>query len=228
MDLPAIVEHGLHSGADFVEVRKEIMSGFKICYHLDRTISAAHVSETGLGIRIVVDGAWSFVSSNDLRDSAIKKIVKSGIKAARISSSQFHAPQISTGSFSYPSKKPARAISFEEKIELLQSLEDTTKDVDDRIVGADLIVEEPLSQKWIYTSEGTDLHLSVPRVYFNPRIIAQDTRAVSYRRNLGAIGGYEFFDTVEPMLKDFSRRAVRQLDAKKVQKAALPCYWIVL
>jgi TldD protein len=216
MDLPHIIEYGLESGADFVEVRKEHISGCKIHHHLDGTTDVTHGSETGVGIRIAVDGSWSFVSSNQCNDSTLKDLVKSGIKTAENLATTFYVPKkIYVDSTAYPEKIPAQSLSIEEKIDVIKSLQDTIKDVDDKIIGADLILEEYLSQKQIFSSAGTQLQLIIPRIYFNPRILAHDDKTVSYRRNLGGIGGYEFFNSIEETLTDFAQRALLQLSAKK-------------
>jgi len=160
MDLQAIVKYGLELGADFVEVRKEHVSGFKIHCHLDGTVDATHGSETGVGIRIAVDGSWSFVSSNQLDDLTIKTLIRSGVKTATSLSTPFYIPdRVSVDSTSYPEKISAKSLSVEEKIDVIKSLQETVKDVDERILGTDFILEEFLSQKQIYSSAGTNLRL---------------------------------------------------------------------
>lgn len=221
MDLSAITEYGLKSGADFVEIREEHISGFKIHYHPDGAIDVTFCSETGVGIRIAVGDSWSFASTNQCDSSTLHHLVRSGIKTARTLATPFYPPEkVSVDIKSYPEKIPAHTLPIEEKIELLQSLQNVVKDADHRILGAHFILEEHLSQKHIYTSRGTDLHLIVPRIYFNPRIIACDGKTVSYRRNLGQIGGYEFFGNMEEILKDFAKRAVFQLSATKSPQGA--------
>jgi len=216
MDPEAIVRYGLKSGADFIEVRKEVISGFKIHHHLDGTTSVSYGSETGTGMRIAVDGSYSFVSSNSFDKSTIKTLVNTGIKTAALLSTPFYPPSKSyTDSKSYSEKISANSLSIEEKIDLLKSLQDTVKDVDHRIQGADFILEEHLSREQICSSAGTNLFLTVPHIYFNPRILAHDSKTVSYRRNLGRIGGYEFFNNIEEILDDFAQRAVLNLSAKK-------------
>lgn len=214
MDLRAVIEYGLKSGADFIEVRRENISGFKIHCHLNGTTDATYASEMGLGIRIAVDGNWSFVSINEISDSTIKSQIKSGIKTAVNVPTQFYPPEKSSvDSVSYAEKIPAKSLSIEEKIDLLKSLQDSIKNVDHKILGADLILEEYFSEKQIFSSEGTNLTLNVPRIYFNPRILARANKTVSYRRNMGRIGGYEFFENIEETLGDFAQRAVCQLSA---------------
>lgn len=223
MDAEAIVNYGLACGGDFIEIRKERISGVKIHQHLDGSTDAQVGFEEGVGIRIAINGSWSFISSNQLDGSTVKRLVQSGIKTAKALSKDFYMPdRISVDSASYAEKIPAKNLSIEEKVELLQSLQDFIQDVDERVLGADLIMEEFLSQKHVYSSAGTDLHLTVPRIYFNPRILAHDGKTVSYRRNLGRIGGYEFFDNIHGILEDFSKRAVNQLHAKKSPQGYLP------
>lgn len=222
MNIQAIIDFGLESGADFIEVREEHISGSKIHYYIDGTVDASYGSEKGVGIRIAADGTWCFLSLNCFDEPTIKAVIKSGIRTARNLSVPFYEPEeVSVDAVSFPEKIPAQTLSTEEKIELLKSLEDTMKDVDPRIRGAELILEEHLSRKRICSSLGTEVQLMVPRIYFNPRILAHDTRTVSYRRNLGSIGGYEFFDTIEETLKDFAHRAVLQLSAKRSPQGML-------
>lgn len=223
MEPSAIIEYGLRSGADFIEVRAETINSLRIHHHLSGTSDTAYGSETGVGIRVGVKGSVSFVSSNSLEDHSIKNLVDLGIKTSKDLYNPFCLPEDTcTDRRAFPEAEPAGSLSLEEKIDLLKSLQDTVKDVDERVLGADMILEEYSSEKQISSSEGTDLLLKVPRIYFNPRILAHNGSTVSYRRNLGRIGGYEFFRNIEPILEDFAKRTASQLEARKSPEGNLP------
>ena len=122
MNIQAIIDFGLESGADFIEVREEHISGSKIHYYIDGTVDASYGSEKGVGIRIAADGTWCFLSLNCFDEPTIKAVIKSGIRTARNLSVPFYEPEeVSVDAVSFPEKIPAQTLSTEEKIELLKN-----------------------------------------------------------------------------------------------------------
>ncbi|MHA1973909.1 MAG: TldD/PmbA family protein [Candidatus Hodarchaeales archaeon] len=118
---------------------------------------------TGLGVRVLLNGAWGFASTNDLSENSLKKTVKLAIKIARVTSSvtRKHKGLCPEKAYQAKYKTPIKtdpfSLSYKEKMETLVLATKILSTEDSRIRSATASL---LSRKYnteLLTSESTHI-----------------------------------------------------------------------
>lgn len=123
---------------------------------LDRTESR------GLGVRVLVDGAWGYAASNDWSEGGVRRCTQRAAEIARRNGRRAHPAQLvpqsaQRGFWTTPVERPYGDVALGEKIDLLMAASAGLTG-DDRIVRADARVHGIARQTWLASTEGTRIH----------------------------------------------------------------------
>ncbi len=150
--------------------------------------------QDGLSIRVLIDGAMGFTSTNILTKKTVNHMVAKAIKMAKAQDkkkplSLSKEKTYSTKWVVHP-KKDFPGIT--EKISLLQNIDDVLKDMDN--VQARFYQIEDSTQKKLYlNSEGAHISSLVPYLsFFYLLSIGSNTESQQITRQFGNTGGWEF------------------------------------
>jgi len=158
------------------------------------------IRELGIGIRLVINGALGFASTNDLDRDSIAETILSATSMARAAATTLKKPislsssQARTDSWSVKQKKRFQSVNVEDKLELLFELDKSFRTRRGVKFPARLLsLSETITDKIFLNSEGTYIASQVPRVALSYMITAYSpTKGTAQRFNKrGETGGWE-------------------------------------
>jgi TldD protein len=225
------VDYGRGLGAKYVEVRAQQL--FKtLLTTKDGTVEAAKEGiEGGAGVRVLVDGAWGFVSLGNLEPKLLSGAVYDAFGLAKAASLKVKSPvkladvkTVQDKIIARPKKNP-RDVSMEKKICDVLAMDRTALGYDHRIKSCTINYLDVTGINYFVNSDGTCIEQD--KLYVWSRILAsakQGNVFASAREEIGSTSGYEVFDleTPEKIGNMVAKRVVEQLKAKKPKGGAFP------
>lgn len=195
------IDLALQKGATYAEARFEslqnnqfvLKNGVPELGEFDRT--------TGVGVRVLVDGAMGFGSFNTLDRNTMDEALTQAIKLAKASARLRKHPIIFSEEKAYEKKYAAKVVQSprdtdpEEKMKTLFEIDKNISvlPIPFRIV----ILFDTESQRYYVNSDGARIEDSIPRIFFIGLLTAVDhtkgTMEQAYVQK-GATGGYEWLE----------------------------------
>ena len=229
--LSKIVDYGRGLGAEYVEVRAQTL--FKtLLTTKDGTVEGAKQgTESGAGIRALVNGAWGFVSLGKLEQKPLKDAVEEAVKLAKAASLQVKSPvklaevKAVEDRVAANSKKNPLGVSMQEKIADALAMDKAARGFDSRIKSCTISYLDVTGTSIFVNSDGTCIEQD--KMYVWSRILASAREGsvfASAREETGSTSGYEVFDseTPEKIGNMVAKRTVDQLKAKAPKGGVFP------
>jgi TldD protein len=229
--LSKTVDYGRGLGAEYVEIRAQTL--FKtLLTTKDGTVEGAKQgTESGAGIRALVNGAWGFVSLGNIEQKPLKDAVEEAVKLSKAASLQVKSPvklaDVKTveDRVVANSKKNPRDVSMQEKIANTLAMDKATLGFDSRIKSCTISYLDVTGTSTFVNSDGTCIEQD--KMYVWSRILASAREGnvfASAREETGSTSGYEVFDTETPekIGTMIARRTVDQLKAKAPKGGVFP------
>ncbi len=176
----------------------------------------------GIGIRVLVNGAWGYASTSELNNKAVLETLKNAVSAAKNLAPKMKekielAPiKPVTGTFKSIGKDPLANHSIEERVKLVMNADRMIRESDEKIKGSLVFLREPSNHRIIMNSDGTEVELFDSRPDFYIQATASDAgKIMSYMDAIGLTGGWEIFEKSPPeeMVKRAVKTAIKMLDA---------------
>jgi TldD protein len=166
------VDHALGLGAQYAEARVQRDLGHTYTLKNGAAEPVNVARKMGVGIRVIVDGALGFASTNNLDRGQLRSTTESAVRTAKASKRLVTSPIRLSQEKSWEAKWEAkmkvdvRNVSAEEKYELLFTIEKSLapENVHVALPSRILVFDEDLTEKFYVNSEGSRLHGFVPRV----------------------------------------------------------------
>jgi TldD protein len=219
-----INEVAIHKcGAEYAEIRAQKLFKTMLTLKEDRVEAAKHGLESGVALRVLVNGAWGFASVGYLNAETVTSAVFDACKMARMASTRLKTPiklaetkTVEDRVRMKPKKNPS-AISMEDKINTALKINKTILGYDKRIKSCTVDYLDLTGTNHFVNSEGT--RIEQDKLYVWARITATAASKGVYtfsREEIGSTAGYEVFDAEPPEVigEKVAKRAVEQLDAK--------------
>jgi TldD protein len=162
-----LAEHALNTvtlrGASYADVR--IVSGRSraLSTKNGKLGSASDTESLGMGVRVIVNGAWGFAASDDMREEAVKKTAAQAVEIARASARvkqrdvRLAPEKPATAEWTTPHQIDPFTTSIEQNLDLLMKI-----DAELRAVTGVTLAETNLNfhreEQWFLSSEGADIH----------------------------------------------------------------------
>jgi TldD protein len=197
----------------------------------ERVEAAKQGIESGVAIRVLVDGAWGFASVGSFDGTILENAVSDACKMAKNASARLKIPiklaavkTVEDRVVTHPKKDPS-AITLEEKIKTASAITKTSLAYDNRIKSCGLDYLDLIGSSFFVNSEGTSIEQN--KLYVWARLTASAVSNgvfTSSREEIGSTSGYELFDEQPPELlgRKIAERAVQQLDAKPPKGGRFP------
>ena len=225
------VEYGRSLGAEYVEVRAQSLFKTLLTTKDGRVEGAKEGTESGAGVRVLVNGAWGFVSLGKLDSKLLIEAVDDAVSLAKAASLHVKSPvklaEVKTveDSVVAKSKKKPQDVSMGEKIDNALRMDKAVFGCDARIKSCTISYLDVTGTNCFVNSDGTCIEQD--KLYVWSRILASAREAsvfASAREEIGSTAGYEVFDTETPekvgtMVAD---RVVEQLKAKTPKGGVFP------
>jgi TldD protein len=225
------VDYGRSLGAEYVEVRAQNI--FKtLLATKDGTVEGAKEgTESGAGVRVLVNGAWGFVSLGKLEPKLLTEAVDEAVRLAKAASLRVKSAvklaevkSVEDRVVIKPKKSPQN-VSMEEKIGVALAMDKTVFGYDKRIRSCTVNYLDVTGTSYFVNSDGALIQQD--KLYVWSRILAsaRENRVyASAREEIGSTAGYEVFDTETPEKVGtmVAKRVVEQLKAKTPKGGSFP------
>jgi TldD protein len=161
-------------GATYSEARFQKNEGLRLVFKNGAPDPAGFVKKSGIGVRVIVNGALGFGCTNTLTRESLRNIVESAYRTAKESSRIVKTPIRMAGKTSPEAKWAAEEkihlddVSVEERLTLLREIEKllTTTPLKMKLVSRVLDLASETEEKVFANSEGALVHGRVPRTSF--------------------------------------------------------------
>jgi TldD protein len=225
------VDYGGSLGAEYVEVRAQSL--FKtLLTTKDGTVEGAKEgTESGAGVRVLVNGAWGFVSLGKLEPKLLTEAVGEAVRLAKAASLRVKSAvkladvkAVEDRVVAKPRKNP-RDVSMEEKIDDALAMDKTVFGYDKRIKSCTISYLDVTGTNYFVNNDGACIEQD--KLYVWSRILAsarENSVYASAREEIGSTAGYEVFDTETPekVGNMVAKRVVKQLKAKTPKGGSFP------
>ena len=225
------VDHGRSLGAEYVEVRAQRLFKTLLTTKDGRVEGAKEGSESGAGVRVLVKGAWGFVSLGKLESKLLTEAVDEAVRLAKVTSSKVKSPvklvdtmAIEDKIMANPKRSP-QDVPIEEKIDVALTMDKTIFSYDNRIKSVTISYMDVIGTNYFMNSDGA--YIEQDKLYVWSRIQASAREAnifASGREEIGSTSGYEVFniETPEKVGTMIAKRVIKQLKAKTPKGGTFP------
>ncbi len=201
--MTSAVEGALGMGASYAEARyhRNVENG--IITRNDSVIGLGAELLEGVAVRVIVDGALGFSSTNRVDGESVMGAVEEAVRKARAASSIMRAPiefseeRLGRATYEAAPKRPFDSMAIEDKIEYLKDLYRLSGDALKEAVVASLMAfwSESIEEKVIVNSDGALIRSRIPRLELYHNItLALDNAMMNRWEQHGASGGLEALD----------------------------------
>jgi len=184
-------------------------------------------TSAGIGIRVLIDGAWGFSSCSDLSPSHLEKALKQAIDCAKsislIKKSNVKSlPQVTLakGIFTVPGYEALEKMPFEQKLEAVIRTEEKTRSHSSSIQTANCAYTEIFEDKVVVTTDGANATSRLARNEFRISAVAsKDGEHAEGYQTVGKTGTWECLfnkSTAEHMSEEAAELAVDLLRAPRI------------
>ncbi len=219
------------NGASFIDLRIQHSYGARFVVR-DKVIEVARdIYSSGVGIRVIVDGAWGFATTNKFSKEDLIRSVRNAISMARGSSKLIRrkvalaeVDVVEDKIKANVSKDPAN-ISPEEKLEYTLDVNQTIFDLEKRVKSVQTRYSDEKIFQTYANSEGTYIEQEKIYVYFGADAMAVENGIkASAREDFGSIKGYDIIyeNEVENFSSILVERLRKQLKAKVAKGGSFP------
>lgn len=173
--------------------------------------TSTYAVEHGVGVRAVVDDKTGFAFSNDITLSALKKAARMARSISKKASlSKIKHCKSAKNLKLYPPTNPVISIKENEKVALMQTIDQTARAIDPRVSQVNVELSASYEVILIVASDGTYAADVRPLVRLGVRAMVEqnDRREVGYYGG-GQRAGYEIFQD-KKVLEQYARESVRE------------------
>jgi TldD protein len=187
------VDAALAAGAEYADARAILRRTQDIATKNGEVESIADGESEGIGVRVLVGGAWGFACDRRLSDSGAKEAAARATEFARASASRTRRPVVlapvsaEPGEYTTQFERDPIDVPLEEKIELLLRADATLRHADVTITQA--AARASREQRAFRSSEGADVFQEFVECGAGLEVLATADGAVQVRSYPSAHGG---------------------------------------
>ena len=189
------LDDAVAAGADYVDVRAVVEDTESVTVQDQRVEGVARATTRGVGIRVLVDGAWGFAGTARLDRDSLASAVQRAVAIAKASGSARRRPvvlapvDVVADSYITPHGQDPFDVAVEEKLSLLLGATAAAGEVDG-LAFARASADAWKTTKWFVSSEGARLHQTLIQVAGGVECIAVDDTQVQSRSFPNSFRGY--------------------------------------
>lgn len=217
--------------AEYVEVRAQKLLKTMITLKEGRVEAAKQGIESGVALRVLVNGAWGFASIGSMDVQTLTNALSDACKMAKAASLRLKTPiklvetkAVEDKIMMKPQKDPSK-ILIEDKINTALVMNSTILTYNNRVKSCTIDYLDSTGKSYFINNEGT--YIEQDQLHVLSRITATAIEAGIFtfsREEIGSTSGYEVFDVETPEIvgKRVAKRAVEQLTAKSPKGGTYP------
>ncbi|MGO8805089.1 MAG: metallopeptidase TldD-related protein [Candidatus Bathyarchaeia archaeon] len=218
-------------GAQYAEARAQKINKTMLTLKEERVEAAKQGIESGVALRVLVNGAWGFASVGSLDDIILESAVSDACKMAKMASLHIKTPiklveaKVVTDIVRSKPKKNPTDIQMEDKIKTAMTVNKSGLSYDKRIKSFTIDYMDLTGTSYFVNSEGSSIEQDKLYVWARVAGSALDEGVFTFsREELGSTAGYEVFDQQPPeeIGEKVAKRAIEQLLAKSLKGGKFP------
>lgn len=198
-----VLDYAVSAGASYAEVRFHNDSHKRVVFKNGGIEAVGTSYEAGFGIRVLVNGALGFASTNILKPEAATRVVDKAVKMARASSSfkssriVFSQEEVYTIDWRVSEKKKLENWSLNDRIGFLKHLDEIIVGQGINVSSRYLEYSEGRTERIYANTDGALISAAVPRPSFFALITVTDSfkGAIQRTLQLGGSGGTEIVES---------------------------------
>ena len=199
----AALDAATGSGASYCDVRiGRYLQQFVITRE-DKVQNVVNTESTGIGIRVIANGAWGFAATSDLSTAGVAAAARQATTIAKANSRFQTAPVqlakvagVGEVSWKAPIRKNAMAVPVKDKVDLLLSVNAAAIQAGADFVNSTLFATN--EQKYFASTDGSYIDQDVHRIWAPFTVTAIDKASGKFRTREGLSApmgmGYEYLD----------------------------------
>ena len=199
----AALQAATGAGASYCDVRIGRYLRQFVMTREDKVQNVVNTESTGIGVRVIADGAWGFAATNGLSNDSVAEAARRAVAIARanakIQSEKVQlAPVKGVGEVSWrtPIRKNAMEVPIKDKVELLLSVNAAATGAGANFVNSTLFLVN--EQKYFASTDGSYIDQDVHRIWAPFTVTAIDKASGKFRTRDGLSApaglGYEYLD----------------------------------
>lgn len=219
--LEKIIESATKLGASYADIRFDEVESTRVQVKNKEVTSFRTLFEHGAGLRVLVNGAWGFTMSSDLRElaSSVKKAVKLAKQSAahRTERIEVIEQRQFKSDVEWRAKKPHSSVGIEDKLKFALEVNKRPKEMSEKIALVNNVYLEGKMNRWFVNSEGTFIKHSKPVTACSIRLVGKSGDLIVERsKALGGLAGLEAtpFDKILEIADEETRNVLALLKAK--------------
>lgn len=195
-ELEDLVEFLVKEGADYAEARLQKNTRIEVVMCNGEAEAPEFVEDYGVGIRVLMNGALAFSSTNVIKWDKLKEVGLLALKMARTNASKkigLSKEKVIEKEWKVNCKIPPTEVDVKTILDVLKDVELNIKEVDVKTTNRMISFTGSMEEKLYVNSEGTRVLSKVPRVSGIIAITAYEGGKGSVQRILqyGETGGWE-------------------------------------
>lgn len=182
---------------------------------------------SGVGIRVLVDGAWGFSSTSDVSSKSLEKALKQAIDCAKSISAlkkakvnKLPAAKLAVGEFKLAGYDELEKMTLAEKLDHVMKAELATRSKARTISTANCVYSELFEDKWVVTSDGARALSQLARNEFRLSAVASENGEMAEgRHTVGRTGPWQCLfneQNVDSMSEEAAKLATDLLKAPRI------------
>lgn len=198
------VESASVRGVQYAEARLHVDSGSGVTLNNGVPEPVQLAREKGIAVRVLLDGAMAFASTNDLSKTSLNKTVETACRTAKVSKRLLSKPVLLSqekaeqAEWKTETRKSLLDSSVEEKFAILKEIERTLQPgvVKATLPSRILILGDSISERYFANTEGANIHGTASRISMLFLITAHEPGKGTIQRigHRGETGGSERLD----------------------------------
>jgi TldD protein len=184
--IPSNIDRVMQKGAEYADARFYTHDDTESLVLYDGNLEANDTNfESGLGVRVLVGGAWGFAATSDIAgiEACFEQARQNAVTASKLVRVPLHMGKKPghTGSFASPRVQDPFTVPLKDKLEFLNAIDARLKE--DWIFKRFVYAEFQKKHLFFFNSEGTRVELELSNVFAKMKVMALDADGQMQRRS---------------------------------------------
>ena len=191
------------AGASYTDVRIGRYLRQYVITREDKVQNVVNTESTGVGVRVIANGAWGFAATNELTDQGVVRAAQQATAIAKANSKVQTSPVqlaptpgVGEVSWKTPIKKNAMEVPLKDKVDLLLGVNAAAMGAGANFVNSMLFLVN--EQKYFASTDGSYIDQDVHRIWAPMTVTAIDKASGKFRTRDGLSApmglGFEYLD----------------------------------
>jgi TldD protein len=201
-----VCEEAKRAGASFADARAVDSTSTSLRRQDGKTDRLRQGTSLGVGIRVLLEGAWGFASTNEVGRDDLKRCLEAAVDMAKASQARIAEPGVMAtleahqDEYVAPCEMDPRSVSLERKMAVVDALEAAAvAQTADRTANSFASYGDDVVREMVCSTQGADIDQTVTRTRLSVRVTAADgdVRQNGFEHK-SSLGGFEVTEKAEP------------------------------